>query len=87
MALDFVIMRTEEGTMKNKLLGTELVDQESSIPLNLDATSNNQNGRRNYPRKRMKRLDEILDTREVQAIIQKEIIKFVVNKYSRLRTC
>ena len=68
MALGLLIGNTEERATTTKLLGSELDDEESSSPSNFGDTID----RGNSPRRRMKRLDEILDTKEVQPVIEKE---------------
>ena len=69
MALGLLIGNTEERATTTKLLlGSELDDEESSSPSNFGDTID----RGNSPRRRMKRLDEILNTKEVQPVIEKE---------------
>ena len=68
MALGLLIGNTEERATETELLGSELDDEESSSPSDFGDTI----GRSNSPRTRMKRLGEILDTKEVQPVIEKD---------------
>ena len=58
MALGLLIGNTKERATTTKLLGSELDDEESSSPSNFGDTI----GRNNSPRRRVKRLYEILGT-------------------------
>ena len=80
MALGLVIVNTEERAIETEFLGFELDDEESSIPSDFGDSSYNQIGRSNNPRKRMKRLDEILDNKRVQPMIDKETICIAVKQ-------